>query len=178
MVPRAPSRPPADEDPPTPQQPRDASTASKASLPSYSPSNEADDERSPSDTTSMGPDTVRGEAPQYEDEDTRTTSSKELSGFYMYGWAAEVRMLIYNKSSATYINLLTTGLCRLWNGYAILRCPAASPWLMSSRFLHPNNPRTACARTRISGIRPDEKMYAGPGDARCAIQGHGIRYIS
>lgn len=35
----------------------------------------------------MGP--GRG-GPQYEGEDTRLTSKKELSGFYMYGWAAEV----------------------------------------------------------------------------------------
>ena len=28
--------------------------------------------------------------PQYDGEDTRPTSKKELSGWYSYGWAAEV----------------------------------------------------------------------------------------
>lgn len=28
--------------------------------------------------------------PHYDGEDTRLTSDKELRGFYMYGWAAEV----------------------------------------------------------------------------------------
>jgi UMF1 family MFS transporter len=31
--------------------------------------------------------------PNYAGEDTRLTSDKELSGFYMYGWAAEVTLL-------------------------------------------------------------------------------------
>jgi UMF1 family MFS transporter len=62
-------------------------------------SNEADDERSEggedddSDLLSMGPDsTIRDamERPMYEGDDTRFTSGKELRGFFMYGWAAEV----------------------------------------------------------------------------------------
>ena len=32
--------------------------------------------------------------PQYPGEDTRLTSQKELSGWYSYGWAAEVPYLI------------------------------------------------------------------------------------
>ncbi|KAF1988359.1 hypothetical protein K402DRAFT_453044 [Aulographum hederae CBS 113979] len=58
--------------------------------PNSSYSNEADDEHSSdsdSDLSNMGPDHDR---PQYEGEDTRLTSRKELSGFYAYGWAAEV----------------------------------------------------------------------------------------
>ena len=83
MTPRAPEQPP-----PRPDFLRQASTFSKA--PSFSPSNEADDEQSMSEETSaMGSDPSR---PQYEGEDTRLTSDKELSGFYMYGWAAEVRL--------------------------------------------------------------------------------------
>jgi UMF1 family MFS transporter len=37
----------------------------------------------------MGPNRQHGE-PQYEGEDTRPTSTKELRGFYTYGWASEV----------------------------------------------------------------------------------------
>lgn len=84
MTPRAPELPP-----PRPLFLRNASTFSKA--PSVTPSNEADDEQSMSEATSaMGPDSP---PPLYEGEDTRLTSDKELSGFYMYGWAAEVRFL-------------------------------------------------------------------------------------
>lgn len=32
--------------------------------------------------------------PQYPGEDTRLTSQKELSGWYSYGWAAEVPYFI------------------------------------------------------------------------------------
>lgn len=61
---------------------------SKGSAQQSTQSNEADDERSSfSSFVNMGP--GRG-GPQYEGEDTRLTSKKELSGFYMYGWAAEV----------------------------------------------------------------------------------------
>ncbi|KAF2499961.1 hypothetical protein BU16DRAFT_578004 [Lophium mytilinum] len=69
---------------------RDHSRASKASVPSVSHSNEADDEQSGSDRDSystMGPQSRTREP--YDGEDTRLTSTKELAGFYMYGWAAE-----------------------------------------------------------------------------------------
>ncbi|KAJ4348404.1 Autophagy protein 22 [Didymosphaeria variabile] len=84
MVPRAP------EFIPRPELDRDASHQSKASAktPSLSPSNEADDEQSISDDyADMSSDRS---PPHYEGEDVRLTSDKELSGFYMYGWAAEV----------------------------------------------------------------------------------------
>jgi UMF1 family MFS transporter len=84
MVPRAPVPPPRPA-----ELPRDASTHSKASLPSSSQSNEADDEQSISDHLSTMDDHLS--PPLYAGEDTRLTSDKELSGFYMYGWAAEVR---------------------------------------------------------------------------------------
>ncbi|KAJ4290949.1 Autophagy protein 22 [Kalmusia sp. IMI 367209] len=84
MTPRAPEYLP----PPRPEFDRDASQHSKASAPSLSPSNEADDEQSISDDYSqMASDRS---PPHYEGEDVRLTSDKELSGFYMYGWAAEV----------------------------------------------------------------------------------------
>ncbi|KAF2459437.1 vacuole effluxer Atg22 like-domain-containing protein [Lineolata rhizophorae] len=68
------------------------STVSKQSVPRSSRSDEADDERSlsdPSYPSSMGPGND-DEGPNYDDEDTRPTSRKELAGFYIYGWAAEV----------------------------------------------------------------------------------------
>ena len=65
---------------------RNASSQSKLSVPLSSQSNEADDEQSLSDSYDMESNT----APQYDDEDTRLTSDRELAGFYMYGWAAEV----------------------------------------------------------------------------------------
>ena len=87
MTPRAPELVPAEYRRPRPELERNTSTQSKLSLPTSSQSNEADDEQSFSE------DSFDMESnPQYEGEDTRLTSNKELSGFYMYGWAAEVRI--------------------------------------------------------------------------------------
>ncbi|KAL1594949.1 Autophagy protein 22 [Nothophoma quercina] len=88
MTPRnAPELPP-EYHRPRPQLERNASTQSKLSLPTSSQSNEADDEQSFSDRSfDMESSATQ---PHYEGEDTRLTSDKELSGFYMYGWAAEV----------------------------------------------------------------------------------------
>jgi hypothetical protein len=95
MAPRAPELPPYER----PQFMRNASSQSKVSV---SPSNEADDEQSLSDEQSI--DMESNDAPHYEGEDTRLTSDKELRGFYMYGWAAEVLILtspqIYIHSSS------------------------------------------------------------------------------
>ena len=87
MTPRAPSLPPEYRQA-RPQLERNASTQSKLSLPTSSQSNEADDEQSFSGR-SFDMESSAAQ-PQYEGEDTRLTSDKELSGFYMYGWAAEV----------------------------------------------------------------------------------------
>lgn len=86
MVPRVPEQPPAHSL--RPDLHRDASASSKLSVPSSSQSNEADDEQSISEDLSTMDDS--SSPPNYEGEDTRLTSDKELSGFYMYGWAAEV----------------------------------------------------------------------------------------
>jgi UMF1 family MFS transporter len=83
MVPRARLHPP-----PRPDLARDVSAHSKLSVPSSSQSNEADDEQSASDHSLSSMDDQP--SPTYVGEDTRLTSSKELAGFYMYGWAAEV----------------------------------------------------------------------------------------
>lgn len=81
--------PPHAELPPCrPELLRNVSTHSKFSIPSISHSNEADDEQSLSDESfDMDSNTSQ---PHYDGEDTRLTSDKELRGFYMYGWAAEV----------------------------------------------------------------------------------------
>ncbi|EPE29661.1 MFS general substrate transporter [Glarea lozoyensis ATCC 20868] len=78
--------------PPTPR--AQSSNSTKHSTRSYSSSFEADDERSSTaDHESMGPESgagYRDEPSQYEGEDTRLTSRKELSGWYAYAFAAEV----------------------------------------------------------------------------------------
>jgi MFS transporter, UMF1 family len=74
-----------DEHRPPPHLIRNLSSFSKASAPSSH--DDADDERSTEDNSQMESNPL---SPQYEGEDTRLTSDKELSGFYMYGWAAEV----------------------------------------------------------------------------------------
>jgi hypothetical protein len=64
----------------------------------------------------MGPNAGRG-GPQYDGEDSRLTSKKELSGFYMYGWAAEVGKLhlfqILERANGQ------TGVRSMWNGSVI-----------------------------------------------------------
>lgn len=69
-----------------------STTSTKLSYRSHSSSFEADDERSSSAEDSMGPDAgaYRDGPSTYAGEDTRLTSRKELSGWYAYGFAAEV----------------------------------------------------------------------------------------
>jgi len=105
--------------------------------PHYSPDNIssssdlADDERSSYDPSNMGPDAGRDE-PQYEGEETRLTSTKELSGFYAYGWAAEVAtstysiMMVIQHLGKTSLNM-SAGLCRLRHWYVPVRRCMASP---------------------------------------------------
>jgi hypothetical protein len=89
MVPRV---EPRLQPPPTPR--NQSSNSAKHSTRSYSSSFEADDERSSTaDHDSMGPNSAAGfrdEPSQYEGEDIRLTSRKELSGWYAYAFAAEV----------------------------------------------------------------------------------------
>ncbi|KAI9710518.1 MAG: Autophagy protein 22 [Bogoriella megaspora] len=89
MVPRASSRTRLLQPPHT--SPRDLA-ATRSKPPSFisSRSNEADDELS--EIVDMGPsgDAEPRRRPQWADEDVRLTSARELSGFYAYGWAAEV----------------------------------------------------------------------------------------
>lgn len=73
------------------------STFSKHSIRSFATSSfEADDERSSTDG-SMSPRSINGDgpagAPHYVGHDGRPTSRKELAGWYMYAFAAEVYMI-------------------------------------------------------------------------------------
>lgn len=96
MVLRQQHPPPPPHPPSPPFRPdlgRQSSTASKRSFhSSYS----ADDERSIVFDI-MGPDRERdipARPPQYDGEDTSLTSRRELWGFYVYGWAAEVYKIV------------------------------------------------------------------------------------
>jgi MFS transporter, UMF1 family len=103
MAPR--NEPSADRPPPGPRLFSRLSQVSKKSFRSHSSSFEADDERSDSSgrmsrtSSSLN---GRGHAPgvtppapppKYPGEDTRPTSSKELSGWYAYAFAAEVYVI-------------------------------------------------------------------------------------
>jgi UMF1 family MFS transporter len=98
MVPRnePPRRPP-----PNPRLLSVQSIASKYSIRSHSSSFEADDELSITTTESarMSPrpsiDNADGSPPprRYPGEDIRPTSTKELAGWYMYGFAAETYVI-------------------------------------------------------------------------------------
>lgn len=91
MVPRAPELQLHVPDHPRPAFWRRASSQSKVSVPSISQSNEADDEQSLSSHSSFDM-ASSPDPPRYDGEDTRLTSERELRGFYMYGWAAEVHL--------------------------------------------------------------------------------------
>jgi hypothetical protein len=99
MSPRAPELPGPPYERPTFA--RNASSQSKVSVPSISQSNEADDEQSLSSDQSLDMESNDSQ-PHYEGEDTRLTSDKELRGFYMYGWAAEVLLFLHPTTSPVY----------------------------------------------------------------------------
>jgi UMF1 family MFS transporter len=106
MTPRAPELPPYER----PTYLRNASSQSKASVLSISQSNEADDEQSLSEEQSIDMESNDSQ-PHYEGEDTRLTSDKELRGFYMYGWAAEVLILMIFTASQIYFCLYSISSC-------------------------------------------------------------------
>ena len=89
MVPRFSDREPPLQPPAIHRLKSDKSTTSTRT---YLSAYEAGDERSSSETERMDPElgTHRRIKPEYDGEDTRLTSKKELMGWYIYGWAAEV----------------------------------------------------------------------------------------
>ncbi|KAI2463035.1 autophagy-related protein 22 [Annulohypoxylon bovei var. microspora] len=93
------------------------SIVSKHSFRSYSSSFEADDERSTSTESGRmtpAPSIEDGTPPgRYHGEDTRPTSTKELAGWYMYGFAAETYVVC-----ASFIPILLESLARE-NGFLV-----------------------------------------------------------
>lgn len=139
MVPRQqhnppPQVPPHHSPPFRPDLFRQSSANSKRSFPS---SYSADDERSIAADT-MGPDRERdvpARPPQYDGEDTSLTSRRELWGFYIYGWAAEVNKIAWAPVESMRADQ-STGVCCLRCWYvpcrycppAQLRCTSRSTW--------------------------------------------------
>ncbi|CZT05328.1 probable Autophagy-related protein 22 [Rhynchosporium agropyri] len=122
---------------PWPHQPQRALSANstKRSFQSHTSSFEADDERSSSDNESMGPDHGFRDGPsQYVGEDTRLTSRKELSGWYAYGFAAEVFVIC---GMGSFIPITLEQLARE-NG--VLLSDLTSPCPSSSSHATPNMP--------------------------------------
>ncbi|KAH8643823.1 Autophagy-related protein 22-2 [Alternaria alternata] len=119
MAPRAPELPPYQR----PTFTRNASSQSKVSVPSISQSNEADDEQSLSSDQSLDMESNDSQ-PHYEGEDTRLTSDKELRGFYMYGWAAEVLIPMLSTTIPTCFTLLQA--FTMCQPCALLRCRVAA----------------------------------------------------
>ncbi|KAG4437666.1 Autophagy protein 22 [Cadophora sp. M221] len=139
MVPRHESQAQAQTHPrPRPHHPQRAlsSNSTKRSFHSYTSSFEADDERSSSDNLdSMGPDQGFRDGPsQYDGEDTRLTSHKELSGWYAYGFAAEVFVIC---GMGSFIPITLEQLARE-NG--VLLSDLTSPCPSSSSHPAPNFP--------------------------------------
>lgn len=133
MAPRAPSPPSHPLPPLLHPRIRDVSSsdnthtsqdkADSLNAPSISPSNEADDERSEDEDDEymrMGPnDDGLVERPAYEGEDTRLTGTNELRGFFLYGWAAEVRLTTLpqmDKKQEELTSIMYTGLCGVRHG--------------------------------------------------------------
>ena len=164
MTPRAPSLPPEYRQA-RPQLERNTSTQSKTSLPTSSQSNEADDEQSFSDCSfdmeSCAPE------PQYEGEDTRLTSDKELSGFYTYGWAAEVCFCSFLRFASCFIPIkigdASTEASIATTSYLLMRPGLRSMWYW---FLHTCDPRATRSREwstsfrshhALQGLSPDRE---------------------
>ncbi|KAI1083369.1 autophagy-related protein 22 [Whalleya microplaca] len=99
--------------PPNPRLLSVQSIVSKHSFRSYSSSFEADDERSTSDESGRMTPSGSLEDPhpappgRYHGEDTRSTSSRELAGWYMYAFAAETYVIC-----ASFIPILLESLAR------------------------------------------------------------------
>jgi len=115
MVPR--QEPQLQPPPPIPPRRTPSTNSTKRSFSSYqshSSSFEADDERSSTADDEMGPDDgLRDDPSTYAGEDTRLTSRKELSGWYAYGFAAEVFVIC---GMGEFFDVLQT-----WGTAAVLR---------------------------------------------------------
>lgn len=160
MTPRAPSLPPEHRHA-RPQLERNASSQSKLSLPASSQSNEADDEFS---DRSFDMESTAAH-PQYDGEDTRLTSDKELSGFYVYGWAAEVCVLcslcmrhrtsIHLVPYSIHCSYYTTTTTTTTTGCQLTHLGLCS---MRHWFLHSRHPRAARPREWRTSPRPHHAL--------------------
>ncbi|TGO51621.1 hypothetical protein BCON_0157g00020 [Botryotinia convoluta] len=145
-----------------PEPERAPSNSTKISYRSYSSSFEADDERSSSaDHDSMGPDigSAHRDVPaQYVGEDTRLTSRKELSGWYAYGFAAEVFVIC---GIGSFIPITLEQLARE-NG--VLLSDPTQPCGSSSTHLppglHPGNAKDSQCVIYLGGLQINTASFA------------------
>ncbi|QSZ33908.1 hypothetical protein DSL72_005482 [Monilinia vaccinii-corymbosi] len=145
-----------------PEPERAPSNSTKISYRSYSSSFEADDERSSSaDHDSMGSDigSAHRDVPaQYAGEDTRLTSRKELSGWYAYGFAAEVFVIC---GIGSFIPITLEQLARE-NG--VLLSDPTQPCGSSSTHLppglHPGNAKDSQCVIHLGGLQINTASFA------------------
>ncbi|KAF1946733.1 hypothetical protein EJ02DRAFT_218539 [Clathrospora elynae] len=147
MAPHAPDFSPMQQ--PRPQYMRNASSQSKASVLSISQSNEADDEQSLSSEQSLNMGS-RDELPHYAGEDMRLTSERELRGFYMYGWAAEVFVVC---GIGSFIPVTLEQLARE-NG--VLLSDRSTPCKATPPTVHPNAPFSASTIDALFSPNPEK----------------------
>lgn len=130
-------------------------------LSSYEYSQEADDERSSSDTFSMEPilDSQGSPiVPRYPGEDTRWTSTKELLGFYMYGFAAEVFVVCGVGKSKLFVFACPM----MWGKVQIMQ----DLILVVSRLLHTYYTRTAGQGARRPAVGWENTLHTSSEPAR------------
>ncbi|KAF2751631.1 UMF1 family MFS transporter [Sporormia fimetaria CBS 119925] len=97
--------------------------------------------------------------PQYEGEDTRPTSERELSGFYMYGWAAEVFVVC---GIGSFIPVTLEQLARE-NGVLLEdRTTPCKPSLHDAMSIRPSapNPEKAQCVVHILGVEINTASFA------------------
>ncbi|KAF2144484.1 uncharacterized protein K452DRAFT_295925 [Aplosporella prunicola CBS 121167] len=171
MVPRHPE-PTSEPPPPRPRFPRQSSTFSKRSFAS-SYGHEADDERSPI----MGPDADYGPVrPRYPDEDTSLTSRRELSGFYIYGWAAEVFVVCGVGKCLALLSPPSSSVARFGSDYGAVQrsfIPITLEQLARERGVLLSDRKTPC--TSLIDI-PDPPTAASPpsDSVQCVVNVLGV----
>lgn len=123
-------------------------------MPSISPSNEADDEQSLSSASILHMASAANR-PLYRGEDTRLTSRRELRGFYVYGWAAEVFVVC---GIGSFIPVTLEQLARE-NG--VLVDDPSTPCRAARRTtLLPHRPDTGQCIVRILGVDVNTASFA------------------
>ncbi|GAW16106.1 hypothetical protein ANO14919_055290 [Xylariales sp. No.14919] len=149
--------------PPNPRLLSVQSIASKYSIRSHSSSFEADDERStttaesfrmsPRPSTDTGDSSLPHPHRRYPGEDTRPTSTKELSGWYMYSFAAETYVIC---AISSFIPILLESLARE-NG--VLLSDRTTPCGDSAQKHHRTHEDSQCI-VSILGIEVNTASFA------------------